>query len=551
MTILTTDLVELLDESGEPIGTAPRLSVHGPDTPLHRAFSAHLIGPDGRVLFTRRALTKTTWPGVWTNSCCGHPRPGEDDRDAIVRRVREELGAEIDPDSLRLALPDFRYRAVDASGVVENEICPVWVGRLSGTELAPDPAEVVEYAWLSPERAVAMAGTPELISPWAARQLPQLGARLLADPELRPLAPEGAAGAAATLAAVDELLGSELASLARQWRRSAPEEQVDVLGDDLPAWLVELTDDGGKRIRPSMVHWGHRAAGGRAGGPGQEAMIRAAAALELLHVFALIHDDVMDASSTRRGRPAAHVRAAAAHRRARAAGSAEDFGAAIAILLGDLAHHQADRLAAGLPEPLRREWWRLGTELIAGQRADLTGAAARRRDLAHAQRVSRIKSGAYTVTRPLRLGALAAGADDQTLAALADYGHHLGIAFALRDDVLGIWGDPQVTGKPAGDDLRAGKATVILTLADRARAEHRLSEEAGRALRRIGSPEVTESDVELLREELVRAGVRDRVEDLITEEVRLAEAALGSTALTPDGVRGLTGMAHRLGWRDR
>lgn len=548
MTTVTTDLVELLDDTGTPIGTAPRLSVHGPDTPLHRAFSVHLFDADGRVLFTRRALTKLTWPGVWTNSCCGHPRPGEGDRAAIVRRVREELGAEVDPASLWLALPGFRYRATDASGVVENEICPVWIGRVAGDELVPDPDEVVEYAWLDPERALALAETPELVSPWAVRQLPQLTrayAAAATPPE------PGRSEATTTLAEVDTLLRAELVELADQWRQSAPEAVVDVLGDDLPAWLTALVDDGGKRIRPTMVHWGHRAAGGGDAGPGHEAMVRAAAALEVLHVFALIHDDVMDHSDTRRGRPTAHVRAAAAHRVADGSGSAEDFGANIAILLGDLAHHQADRLAAELPATLRQEWWRLGTELIAGQRADLTGAATRRRDLAHAERVSRIKSGAYTITRPLRLGALAAGADDQTLAALADYGRHLGTAFAVRDDVLGIWGDPRVTGKPAGDDLRAGKATIILTLAEGAQADGLLSAEAGRALRRVGSPEITDADVTLLREALTGAGVRDWAEELIADEVRLAEEALTCPSLTADGVAGLTEMARRIGWRDR
>ncbi|WP_267489617.1 polyprenyl synthetase family protein [Enemella evansiae] len=350
---------------------------------------------------------------------------------------------------------------------------------------------------------------------------------------------------------MDTLLRAELVELAEEWRLSAPERTVDVLGEDLPGWLTALVDDGGKRIRPTMVHWGHRAAGGGSTGPGHEAMIRAAGALEVLHVFALIHDDVMDRSDARRGRPTAHIRAAAAHREADGSGSAEDFGTNIAILLGDLAHHQADRLAAELPASMRQEWWRLGTELIAGQRADLTGAAARRRDLAHAERVSRIKSGAYTITRPLRLGALAAGADDQVLAALADYGRHLGIAFALRDDLLGIWGDPRVTGKPAGDDLRAGKATIILTLAEGALADGLLSADAERVLRRVGSPDLTDTEVELLREALAEAGVGGWVEELIADEVRLAEGALSCPALTADGVAGLTAMARRIGWRAR
>ena len=170
------DVVVLLDRQGRSIGTAPRSSVHGTDTPLHLAFSSHLFDDSGRVLLTRRALTKRTWPGVWTNSCCGHPRPDEEPVDAIRRRVAEELGAEAT--GLRLVLPEFRYRATDDSGVVENEICPVWVGQLHGT-LRPNPAEVMTTTWAEWDEVVALAETtPALLSPWAVQQLPLLDVEL-------------------------------------------------------------------------------------------------------------------------------------------------------------------------------------------------------------------------------------------------------------------------------------------------------------------------------------------------------------------------------------
>lgn len=167
------DEVVLLDEIGTPIGTADRLSVHGPDTPLHLAFSTHLFDASGRVLLTRRALTKRTWPGVWTNSCCGHPRPGEDLRAAIERRIGEELGLQVS--DLEPWLPEFRYRAVDASGLVENEICPVWRGRVDG-EPTPDPAEVAEWAWVEwSDFVAAVEAAPFALSPWAVQQVRQLG----------------------------------------------------------------------------------------------------------------------------------------------------------------------------------------------------------------------------------------------------------------------------------------------------------------------------------------------------------------------------------------
>jgi isopentenyl-diphosphate delta-isomerase type 1 len=168
------DQVILLDEHDQPIGTAPRASVHGTDTPRHLAFSCYLFDSQGRVLLTRRALTKVAWPGVWTNSCCGHPRPGEAPEDAVRRRLADELGAVVT--DVHLVLPDFGYRAVDASGVVENEFCPVWVARLAGP-LQPDPNEVAEITWVAWLDLVALVDSaPALLSPWCIGQVPLLSA---------------------------------------------------------------------------------------------------------------------------------------------------------------------------------------------------------------------------------------------------------------------------------------------------------------------------------------------------------------------------------------
>lgn len=167
-----SEQVVLLDERGQPTGTADKSLIHGPDTPLHLAFSCYLLNTDGQLLLTRRALSKLTWPGVWTNSFCGHPGPREDPIDAIHRRAHQELGTTVT--DVRVVLPDFRYRATDASGVVENEICPVHVATLTG-ELNPNPAEIAEHAWVSPAAAaVALEKTPFVFSPWMAEQLPQL-----------------------------------------------------------------------------------------------------------------------------------------------------------------------------------------------------------------------------------------------------------------------------------------------------------------------------------------------------------------------------------------
>ena len=167
------ELVVLLDEGGNAIGTAPKSAVHGPDTPLHLAFSCHVLDDEGLVLLTRRALSKLTWPGVWTNSFYGHPGPGEDPAEAIVRRAEQELGTRVT--EVRPALPDFRYRAVDDSGVVENEICPVYTARLAAP-VDPRADEVCAWHWARPEDVrAAVDATPFAFSPWMVEQVPQMG----------------------------------------------------------------------------------------------------------------------------------------------------------------------------------------------------------------------------------------------------------------------------------------------------------------------------------------------------------------------------------------
>ncbi|RPF28856.1 isopentenyl-diphosphate delta-isomerase [Georgenia muralis] len=162
------ELVVLLDDEGRPVGAADKATVHTTDTPLHLAFSCHVVDRAGRVLVTRRALTKRTWPGVWTNSFCGHPGPGEDIVDAVHRRGRDELGLEVA--DVRPVLPDFRYRAVDASGVVENEVCPVFTATAAGVP-RPAPGEVAEYRWVArADLALAVSSAPWAFSPWLVLQ---------------------------------------------------------------------------------------------------------------------------------------------------------------------------------------------------------------------------------------------------------------------------------------------------------------------------------------------------------------------------------------------
>ncbi|GAA3707431.1 isopentenyl-diphosphate Delta-isomerase [Zhihengliuella alba] len=166
-----TEVVVLLEEDGTPAGTYPKALVHGLDTPLHQAFSCHVFDADGRVLLTRRSLDKVAWPGVWTNAFCGHPGPGEPFEDALTRRAEHELGLELG--AIEPALPDFRYWARDASGIVENEVCPVFTA-VAARDPEPRPDEVVEWAWVDPSEARrAVLATPFAFSPWLVLQVQQ------------------------------------------------------------------------------------------------------------------------------------------------------------------------------------------------------------------------------------------------------------------------------------------------------------------------------------------------------------------------------------------
>lgn len=348
------------------------------------------------------------------------------------------------------------------------------------------------------------------------------------------------------LAAVDQYVTEVGADVQRLWSRALEGTPDAVLGDiDLPARLARLTRNGGKRIRPLMCHWGFVCAGGTSEA-GRDAAIRAGAALELLHTFALVHDDVMDESDTRRGEPAAHVLAAEAHRAVGAYGSPDRYGESIAILIGDLAHTMADALIATLPPRMRRLWFELNIELIAGQREDLSGAATGPGDLRRAWRIARIKSGAYTVTRPLQLGALAADADDDVLTVLESYGDEMGWVFAARDDLLGAWGDPRETGKPSGDDLRQHKPTTL-----RVEAQNHLDGPGLTLLERVGTTDERPGDVEALQDAMTRAGIRERAEHSISDGVDRAVTILhrADGVLHADGIRELVRMTRHIAWR--
>ncbi|WP_063042004.1 polyprenyl synthetase family protein [Nocardia pseudovaccinii] len=304
---------------------------------------------------------------------------------------------------------------------------------------------------------------------------------------------------------------------------------------------------GGKRTRPAFAWTGWLGAGGDPTGPHAAAVLNACAALELVQACALVHDDIIDSSRTRRRFPTVHVDFEQRHRDHGWAGDAEHFGTSVAILVGDLALAWADDMvhAAGLDAAALGRfapvWALMRTEVLGGQLLDIHGESAGDESVAAALRINRYKTAAYTVERPLHLGAALADADPHLIEAYRTFGTDIGIAFQLRDDLLGVFGDPAVTGKPSGDDLREGKRTVLV--AEALQRADATDPAAADLLRTSIGTDLTADQVERLRAVITELGAVDEVERRITELTEQGLAALASSTATPDAKERLRAMA--------
>jgi geranylgeranyl diphosphate synthase type I len=329
---------------------------------------------------------------------------------------------------------------------------------------------------------------------------------------------------------------------------SAERARWSSLDPELDAPLEALSGlllSGGKRLRPAFCHWGFVGAGGD---PADQRSIDAGAAFELLHAFALFHDDVMDGSATRRGERTTHLVFADRHDDGAWIGEARRFGEGVAILVGDLAFVYADQLLHGAPPEAQTVWNELRVELNIGQYLDILGTARGERDRGRAERIARYKSGKYTVERPLHLGAVLAAPDRaaELLPALSGYGLPLGDAFQLRDDVLGVFGDETTTGKPVGDDLREGKPTPLLAI-----ATERASASQAATLRQVGSVGLTVDEIAAIQQVIVDTGALAELEGQIEALTQAAVEALASAVISRDARAALVELAHYVAWREK
>jgi len=307
--------------------------------------------------------------------------------------------------------------------------------------------------------------------------------------------------------------------------------------------IARLVLAGGKRLRPAFCFWGFVGAGGD---PTDELVIDAGAALELLHAFALFHDDVMDGSLTRRGEPTTNAKFEASHGANKLAGESRRFGDGVAILVGDLAYVYSDQLMRNASPQAWTIWNELRIELNFGQYLDMLGSAMNERRREKAERICRYKSGKYTIERPLHLGALLAAPTrgDELIPALSTYGLPLGDAFQMRDDVLGAFGDTAITGKPVGDDLREGKPTPLMAIATARANAAQLKE-----LQLVGNQDLTPAQIARVQEVIRETGALDELETVIT---RLTDEAIAAVQHVPfaQSVRDeLITLAEYVSWR--
>jgi len=338
--------------------------------------------------------------------------------------------------------------------------------------------------------------------------------------------------------------------------RSAVEEELAIFLDFESAYLNSISSDlspvshsltsflldSGKRLRPLFAYAGFAASGGALEKP----VIRAIAALELLQACALIHDDLMDGSDTRRGKPSIHRHFESIHMQDQLDGFAPQYGLSAAVLLGDLALVWSDQMlnSAGLSAeqysrvmPYYNE---MRVELMAGQFLDIHEQTQKNTSVDRSMKIARYKSGKYTIERPLHLGAAMSSAGSKIFVTLSAYGLPLGEAFQLRDDLLGVFGDPSVTGKPAGDDLREGKRTVLIAMTNDRQSES----QRDIARKYFGKPDLDADGVATLQEIIETTGARAELEATIERLTDQALTAAQSAVFTSDGNAMLVELAN-------
>ena len=457
----------LVDEQDVPCGSAPKATAHRGAGAYHRAFSVLLIDGNERLLLQRRADDKITFPGVWANTCCSHPlavpdeqeeRDGFGVRRAAVRKLAQELGiTSVTVDDL-VHVGRFRYQARQDATWIEREVDHLLLGRVNDLEMDPNPNEVAEVRWVTRDELEQMLIDDDPLHP-VAPWFRCIAARIMTDawwtatdvkamkdlstPEIHDMGDvshmlPGATGAD-LLTSVKEVLPLIETRIERRLRASRHPR----LGDA----MMHLIEGGGKRMRASLPWLVAKAVGDTHAG-----MLDVGAAIEIIHNFTLVHDDIMDDDPIRRGRPAVHV--------------AYDVPTAINAgdaMLAIAFEHLCDEPAFDLdlmPAIVERIAWMV-RRVSEGQQLDIEfESTAEVTEERYLEMIEGKTAVMFQVCA--ELGALLSGADDETVACLGEWGRTMGLCFQLMDDLIDVPSDTETLGKPAGSDVAQGKRTLMV-----------------------------------------------------------------------------------------
>jgi len=343
----------------------------------------------------------------------------------------------------------------------------------------------------------------------------------------------------------------QLETRLQQWLTEKEAEAAAESGAsrELTETLTRFVARDGKRIRPALLYYTYSACGGQS----DEKVMPMAMSVELLHTYLLIHDDIMDHADVRRGEPAAHVIYTELHRDQGWQGSSEHFGESVAILLGDLAQtyslelYSSVDLAPEVAGEFRQQFSVMCQEVVLGQYLEMTAGYREHLEEDELLRVLRMKSGRYSVERPVQLGYLLAGAPEATRQALEVYGLQMGEAFQLQDDLLGMFGDAKTVGKPVGADLVEGKFTLVIHHAMR----HLADTDRAVLQRALGNPNLDPDEMARVQGLIEASGARQKVQDMVEERLNQAREALATVSLAPDGAGFLEGLIAYLRGRKR
>ena len=526
---MSLEQIVLVDDQNRQIGVAEKLSSHHANTPLHRAFSCYVFNDKNQLLVSRRAESKKVWPGVWTNSVCGHPMPDESTQDAIKRRLEFELG--MTASDIELIVADYVYKTPPFNGIIENEFCPVYIAKAT-CDPKPNPDEVGDYKWVEWEdyKKELSNDKSDVYSWWSKDQLKYIEGRI--DNMMGNYKID-------VMSSRKEINRRLKVFLANKIESSA---KISEHYETLWRYIDESISSGGKRIRPYIVMLAY-SAHIKDKSPNYEVVYSVGLAMELLHNAMLIHDDVIDKDLIRHGVDNVTGRYIKLYSKdIKDEEKVHHYANSAAIIAGDLLISSARTLVSsclGMDQSVSIKISELMDEAIfrvcGGELLDTE--ASFRNSRASAKTIASEKTSSYSFEIPLAVGATLAGASESEIELIARaYGRTLGIAFQIQDDILGVFGNEAVLGKSTSGDIREGKHTYMVEQFYNMASENQVKDfEIA-----FGHGDASMEDVGLAKKTLKDSGALDATKSEISKLVSNMEDVISKLQISEENKKSLT-----------